>query len=96
MPRKKKYTVCCSEPECQGGHSNRIHEVSEKILEKIPTEILVRISEEVPVYRCSYCGFVWGRTITTASVNKIVPLGFYDNSQNPNEFVPVPDNHRTR
>lgn len=96
MSRKKKEKVHCPAPDCQGGYSKRLYEVNEKVIEKIPTDILFRIEREKPVFRCSYCGFVWGKKISKADGIDIVPLGFYDNSQHPNVFLPVSENYKTR
>lgn len=95
MPGKKKVKVSCPALDCQGGYPNRQHEVPVEIIEKIPSEILDRLDDEKP-FRCNYCGFVYGKSPSKqGGINKI-PLGFWDNSQNPNEFVPVPENYKTR
>jgi len=95
MARKKKAKVSCPAPDCQGGYPNRQHEVNEKIREKIPSKILDRLGDEKP-FRCSYCGFVYGRSPSKQGIINVISLGFYDNFQNPNAFAQVSKNYRTR
>jgi len=96
MPGKKKAKVICPAPDCQGGYPNREHEVDEKIIEKIPFEILDRLDDDEKPFRCNCCGFVYGKSFSKQGGIRIKPLGFLDSPQNPNEFVPVSKNYRTR
>ncbi len=96
MPRKKKDKVCCPAPDCRGGYSHRLYEVNAKLIQKIPPEVLARKKDDESIYRCNYCGFVWGQKSYRRMGIDVTPLGFYDNFTNPNKFVAVSENYETR
>ncbi len=95
MPRKKEAKPQCPAPDCQGGYSNRIHE-ADYLVEKTPADVLERKDRNDTIFRCNYCGFLWAKSSSKGYDGGIIPLGFYDSFQNPNEFSAVPKTYRIR
>jgi hypothetical protein len=90
MPGIKKYQPHCPARNCSGGHGSRLHQVTAGKV-NITQEVLSRRKSSDVIYRCSYCGFVWFQSSTSFPGFNPTPAGFYDNFQNPNVFIPIPE-----
>ncbi len=58
---------------------------------QIPPEIIESVGDN-PIYRCSYCQFIWYEWTPRDSRTKIrTAIGFYDNFRKPLEFFATPN-----
>lgn len=88
MSYMKQYELRCPNPDCAGGHADRLHVVNGKP-EWIPAEIMKLKKENEQIYRCNYCCLVWFQKSSKKPGFDPKIIGFYNNFQNPGKFVPV-------
>lgn len=91
----KGYKPRCPSRICKGGHQSKLYRIKGN-----PTwlnrEGWAKKKEGEILCRCAYCGFVWFQESSKKLGLDAKPIGYYDDSEHPWEFISLRRPYRIR